>query len=668
MKKTILIIAAISAVLICAFGAEMYALAQGQPLNVTVVKLQGEIEARWTDVEEGDIYSVKVNGTAAGETVRGVQRMSLEGLVSEAGRYEVEVTASKSDGEVVANETMVYEHYVRYERPVITGVDNGILRWSDGNEPACYTIVVNGFILARNVAGKEYDVSDTLAGAYDYEICVQAEQNGYRTQSEFSAVYIYSNIVTLAEPDNLSVYKSGQRYILSWSAVPYATGYEISVSETDAAVVSAEVAGYSTTKTFYDISSLITEAADYGIAVSAIADGNFKESEAAAIKYSVFKKLDAPVPTADGKTISWEPIENARSYSVSVNGKSIASELTSAQIDLSSELTLPGYYIIRVQAEGGDNYTASDIGETCITVYEKAQTPSVTVTGSTANWNDVPDALNYTVKVNGAIVSNVYEATSIDLSPYTAGAGKYVISVIANGTGYYLASEEGTAVYEKYVRLQKPNVYIEDGVIRWQSVAGASGYVIEALPFKAETVAAEYDLNSAGLPHGTEVSVYAKGSGYFTDSERTTVIYLQPTSQADRTVITDSGIVEIANVAHDVYEITEGQAVLTGLTVNKNGDISGDYAMNADKLYVIIQRDPADSANAIYAGALEKRAEGWYMYEYVTSNVINLAGQETAGRIYSFQAEGRIYYAAGAQIWLPAGAEGTLTAIAVISN
>ena len=96
------------------------------------------------------------------------------------------------------------------------------------------------------------------------------------------------------------------------------------------------------------------------------------------------------------------------------------------------------------------------------------------------------------------------------------------------------------------------------------------------MPFKAETVAAEYDLNSAGLPHGTEVSVYAKGSGYFTDSERTTVIYLQPTSQADRTVITDSGIVEIADVAHDVYEITEGQAVLTGLTVNKNGDISGD--------------------------------------------------------------------------------------------
>ena len=77
MKKTILIIAAISAVLICAFGAEMYALAQGQPLNVTVVKWQGEIEARWTDVEEGDIYSVKVNGAAVGETVRGVQRMSL---------------------------------------------------------------------------------------------------------------------------------------------------------------------------------------------------------------------------------------------------------------------------------------------------------------------------------------------------------------------------------------------------------------------------------------------------------------------------------------------------------------------------------------------------------------------------------------------------------------
>lgn len=667
MKKTILIIAAISAVLICAFGAEMYALAQGQPLNVTVVKWQGEIEARWTDVEEGDIYSVKVNGTAAGETVRGVQRMSMEGLVSEAGRYEVEVTASKSDGEVVANETMVYEHYVRYERPVITGVDNGILRWSDGNEPACYTIVVNGFILARNVAGKEYDVSDTLTGAYDYEICVQAEQNGYRTQSEFSAVYIYSNIVTLAAPDNLSVYKSGQSYILSWSAVPYATGYEISVSETDAAVASAEVAGYNTTETFYDISSLITEAADYGIAVSAIADGNFKESEAAAIKYSVFKKLDAPVPTADGKTISWEPIENARSYSVSVNGKSIASELTSAQIDLSSELTLPGYYIIRVQAEGGDNYTASDIGETCITVYEKAQTPSVTVTGSTANWNDVPDALNYTVKINGVIVSNVYEATGIDLSPYTAGAGKYVISVIANGTGYYLASEEGTAVYEKYVRLQNPNVYIEDGVMHWQSVAGASGYVIEALPFKAETVAAEYDLNSAGLPHGTEVSIYAKGSGYFTDSERTTVIYLQPTSQADRTVITDSGIVEIADVAHDVYEISDGKATLTGLCIRTSGEIAGAYVMREDRTYLVIQQNIADSAGAVYVGALEKTADGWYMYEYSTAEV-TLFGQSSERTIYAFEVDGRAYYTAGQEIWLPVGAETTLTEIAVISN
>ena len=157
------------------------------------------------------------------------------------------------------------------------------------------------------------------------------------------------------------------------------------------------------------------------------------------------EKLKTPVIeivdiTSSGFTVQWEPVQNAESYIVELDGTSYTTKKTSYTFTNLAEDT----YTVRVWASAS-GYEPSDYAQMAVKVannggepgQSKLATPNVSIsnvsdTGFTAKWNKITGAETYTVNCNGK--SYTTSQTSYDFTNLSAGS--YVVKVKASGNGY----------------------------------------------------------------------------------------------------------------------------------------------------------------------------------------------------------------------------------------
>lgn len=345
--------------------------------------------------------------------------------------------------------------------------------------------------------------------------------------SKFSTLS-YDNVMQLGTPENVGITSVDGKVILSFDSVSYASGYEIDVNgET-----------LKTTDNKYDLTDKVSVPADYTIKVRATGGKGYDVGEWATTMYECRKTIESPRLALENKTVSWAKSEGANEYSVVVTFMETEikkiDRFSGTSFDL-SELVAKhgaGEYAVKVQALSNGNYDYSDVTTIYYRNYLTLEAPTVAVNGTIVSWTKVENAVDYTIKIDGRIISTNVTVTKFDISEYIAEVKEYAITVVANANGWYYKSAEGTATFVKTGALSSPVPTASGSVISWTKVLGATAYDVYVGGEKVLTVTETTADISTYLQQGeNKVKIVATAEG-FSDGVSEEIVVIGSTSES----------------------------------------------------------------------------------------------------------------------------------------
>lgn len=254
--------------------------------------------------------------------------------------------------------------------------------------------------------------------------------------------------------------------------------------------------------------------------------------------YECRKTIESPRLLVENKTVSWAKSEGANEYSVVVTFMETEIEkvdrFSGTSFDLSKLVAKhgAGEYAVKVQALSNGNYDYSDVTTIYYRNYLTLEAPTVAVNGTIVSWTKVENAVDYTIKIDGRIISTNVTAESFDVSPYVAEVKTYTIAVVANANGWYYESAEGTATFVKTGALSSPVPTASGSVVSWTEVLGATAYDVYVGGEKVLTVTDTTADISAHLQQGeNKVKIVATAEG-FSDGVSEEIVVIGSTSES----------------------------------------------------------------------------------------------------------------------------------------
>lgn len=496
MKKVIAAVVFMLLVAVFApFGASDVAFANDgktmPPKNLSVRERDGNYYLTFENVPGNNGYEVVVNGTA---TVVEKDVTTVPINVESGSEFAVKIRT------ICADETRTSDFYET-------------------------TLVIGRALSATKT---EIELNDVLTSPINYEIKVRANGDNRLTfDSKFSTLS-YDNVMQLGIPENVGITSVDGKVILSFDSVSYASGYEIDVN--------GEI--LKTTDNKYDLTDKVSVPADYTVKVRATGGKGYDAGEWATTTYECRKTIESPRLLVENKTVSWAKSEGANEYSVVVTFMETEIEkvdrFSGTSFDL-SELVAKhgaGEYAVKVQALSNGNYDYSDVTTIYYRNYLTLEAPTVAVNGTIVSWTKVENAVDYTIKIDGRIISTNVTAESFDVSPYVAEVKTYTIAVVANANGWYYESAEGTATFVKTGALSSPVPTASGSVVSWTKVLGATAYDVYVGGEKVLTVTDTTADISAHLQQGeNKVKIVATAEG-FSDGVSEEIVVIGSTSES----------------------------------------------------------------------------------------------------------------------------------------
>lgn len=436
----------------------------------------------------------------------------VDTLFTENGTYafSVRATGDRPESEMSFAAEYTFKGTLSAPEKLTISADKK-LSFSAVDGAASYDVVINGVSVLKSATKTEIELIDVLTSPINYEIKVRANGDNRLTfDSKFSTLS-YDNVMQLGTPENVGITSVDGKVILSFDSVSYASGYEIDVN--------GEI--LKTTDNKYDLTDKVSVPADYTIKVRATGGKGYDAGEWATTTYEYRKTIESPRLLVENKTVSWAKSEGANEYSVVVTFMETEIEkvdrFSGTSFDL-SELVAKhgaGEYAVKVQALSNGNYDYSDVTTIYYRNYLTLEAPTLTVNGTIVSWTKVENAVDYTIKIDGRIISTNVTAESFDVSPYVAEVKTYTIAVVANANGWYYESAEGTATFVKTGALSSPVPTASGSVVSWTKVLGATAYDVYVGGEKVLTVTDTTADISTYLQQGeNKVKIVATAEGF----------------------------------------------------------------------------------------------------------------------------------------------------------
>lgn len=515
MKKVIAAVVFMLLVAVFAqFGASDVAFANDgktmPPENLSVTVRDGSYYLTFENVPYNNGYEVVVNGKM---TVVEKDVTAVMINVESGSEFSVKIRTICADETRTSDfyeTTLVIGRALDAPENLTMSADKK-LSFSAVDGAASYDVVINGVSVLKAATKTEIELIDVLTSPINYEIKVRANGDNRLTYDSKFSTLSYDNVMKLGTPANVGITSVDGKVILSFDSVSYASGYEIDVN--------GEI--LKTTDNKYDLTDKVSVPADYTIKVRATGGKGYDAGEWATTTYECRKTIESPQLLVENKTVSWAKSEGANEYSVVVTFMETEIEkverFTGTSFDL-SELVLKhgaGEYAVKVQALSNGNYDYSDVTTIYFRNYLTLETPTVTVNGTIVSWTKVENAVDYTIKIDGRIISKNVTAESFDVSPYVAEVKTYTIAVVANANGWYYESAEGTATFVKTGALSSPVPTASGSVVSWTKVLGATAYDVYVGGEKVLTVTETTADISAHLQQGeNKVKIVATVEGF----------------------------------------------------------------------------------------------------------------------------------------------------------
>lgn len=519
-RKFILYLIVFIVILIfCPMSNETSVLANNKlqsPYNIWVEKQGDMLMICWLPVENNNGYTISINEIDYKIEMSEVSFNATD-IICEAKTYNIKIkTNGKSEFEDSEfSNVFEYKNKITLNTPCSLAIDeNKVLSWQGDDRAKDYTVVINGIKIASNIYETEIKLDDTLANCCEYNItiCANGDLDRY-LDSKFSATLCYVNKIKLNAPIALSVATLDNNLILNWPNVSYAKNYEVFIDE-DSYIIESNK---------FDILEHVKEVKDYNIKVRALDNNNFIASDFIEIKHKTTAQMQTPSINVKGETISWNKVENAISYTITINNDLyINTEYVHLSFDFSNYCTKAGQYILRVSANTNGNYRASDIVEYTYYKMQKLNSPTLSIENGILSWISVDNAKNYSVFIDGVMKDELITNNWFDLLSYCVEAKDYIIEVSANANGFYTASDKVDITYKHFVKLSKTTISINDQIIEWLPVLGAKSYtiLIDDSIVESNCILTSFDFkNHITTAKLYKVGVFANGYDNFLDGE-----------------------------------------------------------------------------------------------------------------------------------------------------
>lgn len=219
--------------------------------------------------------------------------------------------------------------------------------------------------------------------------------------------------------------------------------------------------------------------------------------------------LDSPTNICyDGTTITWNAVDKADSYTVSINGGQ-AYPVTAPKFPYAAKGK--EFSVVITAVSKADKIVSS--GEATKMFFPLAAVTDLTVTADgSLTWSAIENADAYEIKVDGTVVDEVAALTYSGL-----GAGTHSVSVrpIVSGDTSYFSSWSEPKSLTVLGTVDKATVVYEGGMLRWHGVPGAKGYEVQV---NGVTVTDEDGNPTVEMPYDAgnldfEVSIKPLGNG-----------------------------------------------------------------------------------------------------------------------------------------------------------
>lgn len=534
----------------------------------------------WTDDNENATYDVVINRVLVANDLTEKQ-VDLSEFIVNVGIYEIKVMANGSGYRLPS---MFSNSVVYTERRALTApqnlsfynVDGKITAsWSEVDNAENYLVEIkkDGAVLSSfPVTDTSADISEYVTEVAEYEISVVADSadDSFYTGSE-KITATYKNLGSLDAPV-LTV----EGTVVSWEAVENAAVYSVAVDEVPA--------GGEITGTSFDFSELVKAVGAHKISVQAEENGLYVASEISVVYYYTYGKLDAPVATLVGSVLSWTEVENAKDYTVMLDGAILDAHVCGTTFDLSGYVAAAGSYEVSVKANEIGFYNESDA---CSVTY--VLTVSLGKTEAefdentlTLKWNAVVGATVYVVSVDGeAICETENLSYTFDGTIFT-DSKTYVLSVYAKGYNNFDDGEKAEVNFKNVISQTKRKIVIDgiNGGLERLLQKGYVAYIVSDTEMKAERLGEEIFSSDGTLAvdlskyNGLKLGLIEK----YSDADEEVVLY-ELTAISDGDIVVKCTKYSIASsefIFLNNENLPEGIAIANKVLVNVG---KGGYAI-----------------------------------------------------------------------------------------
>lgn len=525
----------------------------------------------WTDDNENATYDVVINRVLVANDLTEKQ-VDLSEFIVNVGIYEIKVMANGSGHRLPS---MFSNSVVYTERRALTApqnlsfynVDGKITAsWSEVDNAENYLVEIkkDGAVLSSfPVTDTSADISEYVTEVAEYEISVVADSSddSFYTESE-KITATYKNLGSLDAP-----VLTLEGTVVSWEAVENASVYSVAVDEVPA--------GGEITGTSFDFSELVKAVGAHKISVQAEENGLYVASEISVVYYYTYGKLDAPVATLSGSVLSWTEVENAKDYTVMLDGAILDEHVCRATFDLSGYVAAAGSYEVSVKANEIGFYNESDAcSVTYVLTVSLGKTEAAFDESTlTLKWNAVVGATVYVVLVDGKVICETKNLSYTFDGTIFTDSKTYVLSVYAKGYNNFDDGEKAEVNFENVISQTKRKIVIDgiNGGLERLLQKGYVAYIVSDTEMKAERLGEGIFSSDGTLAvdlskyNGLKLGLIEK----YSDADEEVVLY-------ELTAISDGDIV----VKCTKYSIASSEFIFSN-----NGNLPEGIAI-ADKVLV----------------------------------------------------------------------------------
>ena len=404
------------------------------------------------------------------------------------------------------------------EQPEKIAVENNIITWTHIKDAVGYKVSINQE--EKKIPQAVFDLNE-LAEPKDYDVRIKALGDKINHQDSDWSPSI--SVKRLPSPV-LQITKTK----LIWNQIEGNHGYELYCDDKYLAHIKKDV-------TEYDLLNIKAECT-FKIQAKGdklyILDSPFSQK-------ALINKLDIPLNLQyNEEQICWDAVSGADKYKI--NGDIEPAETNNTSHGL--QKIKPGEYNISVQAVSDrDDVFDSDKShiEAKIEKQQLGRLKGVAIREDRLMWNKLENASGYkiTIKQNQTLHKEITESANenfADLLEIGLNDGTYSIEIYAMGNEIYKNSEKETVSYTKTkASIEKPklnsfeNAHITQGVLKWDAIPNATGYVVNIMQGKIRAYntnivdgdSLELDVPALCLEPGDyTVVLYALGNAQYKNS------------------------------------------------------------------------------------------------------------------------------------------------------